>query len=64
MEEVRLLFIYLVLAIGIFFMYFFNKRFMSEPSGNDKVKKISRLIQKGSEQFLKIEFIYITVFVI
>jgi K(+)-stimulated pyrophosphate-energized sodium pump len=64
MDGMNLLFIYFSLALGVFFMYFFNKRFMSEPAGNDKIRKISDLIRRGSEQFLKIEFAYIAVFVV
>jgi K(+)-stimulated pyrophosphate-energized sodium pump len=63
MEAMDLTFIYVALAFGVFFMYFFNRRFMSEPVEDEKVRKISGLIRKGSEQFLKIEFMYVGIFV-
>ncbi len=64
MDGINLIFIYLTLAIAIFFIYFFNRRFMKEPVGDEKLQKISGLIKKGAEKFLKIEFFYIGIFVI
>ena len=60
----NILFIYATLVISVVFMFIFNKRMMKEPSGNEKMKHIAKLIQKGAMQFLRTEYLFIGIFVV
>ncbi|MFH1641650.1 MAG: sodium-translocating pyrophosphatase [Nanoarchaeota archaeon] len=61
---VNLIFVYITLALSVFFVYFFNRRMMKEETGTEKMKEIAALIQRGAKKFLLTEYIAIGVFVV
>jgi K(+)-stimulated pyrophosphate-energized sodium pump len=64
MAGINLSFVYATLVVSTAFMFYFNRKFMAEPVGSEKVNNIGKLIQKAAAQFLKTEYIFIGLFVL
>jgi len=61
---IDLSFIYGTLLVSILFIWIFNRRMMKAHPGNDKIRHLGKLIQRGASEFLRTEFIYISIFVV
>jgi len=62
--DVLLHFLWGTIIIAIIFTYIFNRRMMKESPGNAKMQHLGGLIQKGAMQFLKTEYMYISLYVL
>jgi len=62
--NILLRFLYGTIFLAVVFMYVFNRRMMKEKTGDKKMKHLSGLIQKCAMQFLRTEYLYVSIFVV